>query len=88
MTFNNEIRVQRKTARKTRFLFILNSIQRKIKSHDKKENKKKNVTSYRDRINIKKRYTRKPRTEILKETINILGRQEQKKRQILIKTKL
>ena len=49
------------------------------KKHSKsrqKRNKKKNTTSRRNETDIKKRCTRKPRTRISKETMNILGRQE------------
>ena len=88
MTFNDGIRIQRKIARETGLLFLLNSVQRNIRSHDKKKNKKRNTTDYRNIINDKRRRIRKSRIKILKKTINISKRQEQKKRQIILKTKL
>ena len=46
MTLNDGIYIQRETVKRTGFLFILNGIRENIESHDKKENKKRNVTSY------------------------------------------
>ena len=46
MTFDNKIRIQRKIIRETRLFLILDGIRRNTKSHDKKETKKKNTTSY------------------------------------------
>ena len=46
MIFNNEICVQRKIIREIKLLFILSNIRRNIKSHDKKENKKKDTKDY------------------------------------------
>ena len=85
MVFNNEIRVQYEITRRTRFLSISSSIRRNIRSHDKKENEKRDTTDHRNQIDIKKRYSRKLRIKILKRIMNISGRQEQKKEQIILK---
>ena len=74
MIFNNKIRIQFKTIKRIRLFFILNSIRKNIESYYKKENKKKNVTSHRDKIDIKKERTRKSRIKISKETMNIFRR--------------
>ena len=80
MTFNDGVRIQRKTSERTRLFLLLDCIQENTRDYDKKENEKKNTTSRRDKIDIKKERTRKSRTRILKETMNISRRQEQKKR--------
>ena len=46
MTLDNKICVQRKIIRETELLFISSDIRRNIRSHDKKINKKKDVTSH------------------------------------------
>ena len=74
MIFNDEIRVQRKITRKTGFLFILDNIRRNTNSHDKKENKKRNIVSHRNETDIKRGHTRKPRIRISEETMNISKR--------------
>ena len=76
MTFNNRVYIQRKITKRTKLFFLLNNVWENIRGHDKKENKKKNTTDHRDKIDNKKRYTKKPRTRILKEVINIFERQE------------
>ena len=79
MTFDNEIRIQYKISERTRFLLLSDRIRENIRSHDKKENEKRNTTNHRNKTDNEKRYTRKPRIRISKEIINIPGRQEQKK---------
>ena len=74
MISNNEIYIQYQITKKIRLFFILSSIRKNIESYDKKENKKKDTTSYRNEINIKKRRSKKPRIKILKEIINISER--------------
>ena len=48
MTSDNGIRIQCKIIRRIELLFILSNIRRNIKSHDKKENEKKNTIDHRD----------------------------------------
>ena len=76
MTLDNEIYIQLEIIKRIRLFFILNSIRKDVESHYKKEDEKRNIINYRDKTNIKKRCTRKPRIGISKETINISGRQE------------
>ena len=74
MTFNNEIRIQHQITKRTRLLFILSNIRKNIKSHDKKENKKRDTTNYRNKIDIKERRLKKSRIRISKKIINISRR--------------
>ena len=76
MTFNNKICIQHEILERIRLFFILNRIRKNVKSYYKKRNEKENITTYRDKINNKKRYAEKLHIRILKETINILKRQE------------
>ena len=46
MTLDNGICIQRKTTRKTGLFFILSNIRKNVKSYNKKENKKKDITNY------------------------------------------
>ena len=46
MILDDEIYIQRKITKITRFLFTLSSIRRNVKSYNKKENRKKNTISY------------------------------------------
>ena len=71
MTFNNKIRIQRKITRRIEFFLILNNIWENTKSYNKKENKKRNIVSHRNKIDIKREHTRKLYTRILKEIISI-----------------
>ena len=86
MVFNNGIRIQYKIPERIGLFFIPNGIREDIRSHDKKGNEKEDITTYWDKTDIKKEYTRELRTRILKETINISGRQEQEKRQTILET--
>ena len=88
MTPNDEIYIQRETSRETRLFPLPNCIRKNIEDHDKKENKKKNITNRRNKTDIKKRYVRESRIRILKKVMNIPKCQEQKKRQIISKIKL
>ena len=74
MTFNNGIYIQFEITKRTRFLFVLSSIQRNTKSHDKKENEERNVRKQRDKISYEKRREKEPRIRILKRIMNIFGR--------------
>ena len=74
MTLDDRVYVQRKILKKIRLLFILNYIRRNVRSHYKKEDKKRNTITNRNKINNKKRYVKKSRIRISKETINILRR--------------
>ena len=76
MTFNDGIYIQYKIIKRIKLLSILSDVRGDIESHDKKENKKKNTISHRNKINIKKERIKKPRTKLLKRTINISKRQE------------
>ena len=74
MTLNNKVYVQREISREIRLLFISNYIRRNVKSYYKERNEKRNTTISRSKTNNKKRHARKPRTRILKKTINISER--------------
>ena len=76
MTFNTRIRIQYKTTRKIGLLSLSDSIREDTRSHDKKENEKRNTTNHRDTTDDKRRRTREPHIRILKETIDISRRQE------------
>ena len=73
---NDEIRVQRKILGGTGLLSLPNCIRENIRNHDKKENEKRDTTSRRNKIDIKKRRTKKSRIRISKKIMNILRRQE------------
>ena len=74
MVLNTRIRIQYETIKRIELLSLLNSIRKNIRSHDKKENEKRNITNHQNTIDDKKKRTRKPRIRILKETINISRR--------------
>ena len=46
MISDNGIYIQREITKEIRFLFILSNIRRNIRSHDKKENKKRDTTDH------------------------------------------
>ena len=88
MTLNNEVHVQHETSERTRLLLILNCIRRNVRSHRKERDEKEDVTISQNKTDNKRRHVGEPRTRIPKETMNIPGRQEQKKRQIISKVEL
>ena len=76
MTLDDGIRIQLKIIKRTELLSILDCIRKDVEGYYKEENKKENITNYRNKINIKKRHIRKLCIRILEEIINILRRQE------------
>ena len=66
MTPDDGIRIQFEISKRTRLFLLLNCIRRNIRSHDKKEDKKRNTIDRRNKINIKKRRTRKSYIRISK----------------------
>ena len=79
MTLNNGVRVQHEIPRRTGLLSISNCIRRNTESYYKERNEKGDTTISRNKTNNKKGHARKLYTRISKETMNIPGRQEQKK---------
>ena len=71
MTFNTGIRIQYEIIERIELLFISDSIREDTRSHDKKENEKRNTINHRNTTDNKRERTRKPRTRISKEIINI-----------------
>ena len=76
MTSDNEVRLQRKISERIGLLFLFDRVRKNTRSYNKEKNKKRNTTNHRNKTDTKREYTRKPRTRISKETINISGRQE------------
>ena len=46
MTLNDEICIQLKITKETRFFFISDGVRKNIESYDKKENKKRDTKNY------------------------------------------
>ena len=87
MTLNNKVCIQYEILKRTRLFLISNCIRRNTRSHRKERDEKEDTTISQNKTSNKKRHVREPRTRILKETINISERQEQKKEQIISKAR-
>ena len=61
MIINNEIRIKYETKRKHELYLILNSVQRNLENHDKKENGKKKQRKNQERTDSKEERKRIPR---------------------------
>ena len=76
MTLNTRIHVQYEITERSELLSLSNSIRENIRSHDKEENEKRNVTNYRDTTSNERECTKESRIRISKRIMNIPGRQE------------
>ena len=74
MTFNNKVCIQYEIPERTRLFLILNYTRRNVRSYRKERDKKEDTTISRNKTSNKKRHTKKLRTRILKEIMDIPGR--------------